>query len=194
MEEVKVDHVSGSRGAQWTTAGTLIGLLANNLLGGGLLGTRGIGAAAMQGADIAYSEALAQKDAEIAALRAEKYSDNNDAATYRQTLADNNALSERIHAVLNPVVAQVAELKTRVTCDKETAELREKLVRSELGAKIDSVAQTCGCGIAQLNQAVAGINATLSNITKQVIPTAAICPEVMERYNSWTAPTAAATT
>lgn len=29
----------------------------------------------------------------------------------------------------------------------------------------------------------------LSQITKTVIPTAAICPEVMPRYNSWTAPT-----
>lgn len=28
----------------------------------------------------------------------------------------------------------------------------------------------------------------LSQITKTVIPTAAICPEVMPRYNSWTAP------
>ena len=83
---------------------------------------------------------------------------------------------------------------TQAFCDSFFAKLREKLVRSELGAKIDSVAQTCGCGIAQLNQAVSGINATLSGITKQVIPTTAICPEVMERYNSWTAPTTPATT
>lgn len=32
----------------------------------------------------------------------------------------------------------------------------------------------------------------LSQITKTVIPTAAICPEVMPRYNSWTAPTTTA--
>ena len=32
----------------------------------------------------------------------------------------------------------------------------------------------------------------LGQITKTVIPTAAICPEVMPRYNSWTAPTSTA--
>ena len=31
---------------------------------------------------------------------------------------------------------------------------------------------------------------TLSGLTKTVIPIASICPEPMQRYNSWTAPTA----
>lgn len=36
--------------------------------------------------------------------------------------------------------------------------------------------------------------ATLSGMTKTVIPIANICPEPMQRYNSWTAPTGTATT
>ena len=36
--------------------------------------------------------------------------------------------------------------------------------------------------------------ATLSGMTKTVIPIANICPEPMQRYNSWTAPTSTATT
>ena len=40
------------------------------------------------------------------------------------------------------------------------------------------------------NTAIAGINNTLSNITKTVVPKDAVCPEYMNRYNSWTAPTA----
>lgn len=87
---------------------------------------------------------------------------------------------------------RVAVLEAQQAKNGEIADLREKLVRAELGAKIDSVAQTCGCGIAQLNNAVAGINNTLNQITHTVIPRTAICPEVMERYNSWIAPTAAA--
>lgn len=35
---------------------------------------------------------------------------------------------------------------------------------------------------------------TLSALTKTVIPVTSICPEPMARYNSWTAPTAPATT
>ena len=30
---------------------------------------------------------------------------------------------------------------------------------------------------------------TLSGLTKTVIPIGSICPEVMQRYNSWVAPT-----
>ena len=33
---------------------------------------------------------------------------------------------------------------------------------------------------------------TLSGLTKTVIPITSICPEVMQRYNSWTAPTTTA--
>ena len=36
--------------------------------------------------------------------------------------------------------------------------------------------------------------AQLASLTKVVIPTASICPEVMPRYNSWTAPAAPTTT
>ena len=36
--------------------------------------------------------------------------------------------------------------------------------------------------------------ATLSGMTKTVIPIGNICPEPMQRYNSWTAPTGTATT
>lgn len=36
--------------------------------------------------------------------------------------------------------------------------------------------------------------ATLNGLTKTVIPIGNVCPEPMARYNSWTAPTAAATT
>lgn len=36
--------------------------------------------------------------------------------------------------------------------------------------------------------------ATLSGMTKTVIPISNICPEPMQRYNSWTAPTGTATT
>ena len=36
--------------------------------------------------------------------------------------------------------------------------------------------------------------ATLSGMTKTVIPIANVCPEPMQRYNSWTAPTATAPT
>ncbi len=137
--------------------------------------------------------------AENAGLRAQKYSDEQDAKVYQATRSENEKLAAQMMAFITPLSQEaasnrerVAVLESQMKSNAEIADLREKLVRSELGAKIDTVAQTCGCGIAQLNNAVAGVNNTLNQITHTVIPRTAICPEVMERYNSWIAPTAAA--
>lgn len=137
--------------------------------------------------------------AENAMLKSENYSDKVAKETYGQSLTDNRRLRDEFFAYVKPLADEaasnrerVAVLESQMKSNDEIVNLREKLVRSELGGRIDSVAQTCGCGIAQLNNAVAGINNTLNQITHTVIPRTAICPEVMERYNSWTAPTAAA--
>lgn len=142
---------------------------------------------------------IAEKDAKIAELTSQKYSDNQDAVLYQATRAENEKLENRLMNFITPLSKEAADNRVRVSVlevemkkNAEIAEQREKNVRLELGAKIDSVAQTCGCGIAQLNNAVAGINNTLNQITHLVVPRTAICPEVMERYNSWVAPTAAA--
>ena len=175
---------------------SLAGLMALGGNGGGLLGG---GLFGNNNAQMAAMGVLAEKDAKIAELTSQKYSDNRDATLYQATRSENEKLENRLMDYIKPLSQEsasnrerVAVLESQMKSNAEIADLREKLVRSELGAKIDSVAQTCGCGIAQLNNAVAGINNTLNQITHTVIPRTAICPEVMERYNSWTAPTAAA--
>ena len=175
---------------------SLAGLMARGGNGGGLLGG---GLFGNNNAQMAAMGVLAEKDAKIAELTAQKYSDNQDAALYQATRSENEKLENRLMDYIKPLSQESASNRERVAVleaqqakNGEIADLREKLVRAELGAKIDSVAQTCGCGIAQLNNAVAGINNTLNQITHTVIPRTAICPEVMERYNSWIAPTAAA--
>ena len=177
-------------------ATSLAGLMALGGNGGGLLGG---GLFGNNNAQMAAMGVLAEKDAKIAELTAQKYSDNQDAALYQATRSENEKLENRLMDYIKPLSQESASNRERVAVleaqqakNGEIADLREKLVRAELGAKIDSVAQTCGCGIAQLNNAVAGINNTLNQITHTVIPRTAICPEVMERYNSWIAPTAAA--
>ena len=175
---------------------SLAGLMALGGNGGGLLGG---GLFGNNNAQMAAMGVLAEKDAKIAELTAQKYSDNQDAALYQATRSENEKLENRLMDYIKPLSQESASNRERVAVleaqqakNGEIADLREKLVRAELGAKIDSVAQTCGCGIAQLNNAVAGSNNTLNQITHTVIPRTAICPEVMERYNSWIAPTAAA--
>ena len=139
---------------------------------------------------------IAEKDAKIAELTAQKYSDNKDSEVYVTSRAENKALRDELMGFIRPLSDEAAQNRERVAVleaqqakNSEIADLREKLIRSELGAKIDSVAQTCGCGIAQLNNAVASLQNTVNGITQTIIPQSAICPPVMPRYNSYTAPT-----
>ena len=131
--------------------------------------------------------------AENANLRAEKYSDNKDTEVYVASRAENKALRDELMGFIRPLSNEAAQNRERIavleTNVAKIADLREKLIRSELGGRIDSVAQTCGCGIAQLNNAVASLQNTVNGITQTIIPQSAICPPVMPRYNSYTAPT-----
>lgn len=135
--------------------------------------------------------------AENANLRAEKYSDNKDAEVYVATRSENKALRDELMGFIRPLSNEaaanrerIAVLETSVAKNAEIADLREKLVRSELGGRIDSVAQACNCGISQNSAAIAALQNTVNGITQTIVPQSVICPPVMPRYNSWTAPTA----
>lgn len=167
-------------------AGLATALLQGSSNGNGILG-------GLFGGNCANG--IAERDAIIANLKAEKYSDNQDATLYQATRSENEKLEARLMAFITPLSQEaannrerVAVLETQQAKNGEIADLREKLVRSELGAKIDSVAQTCGCGIAQLNNAVASLQNTVNGITQTIIPQSVICPPVMPRYNAWQAP------
>ena len=98
--------------------------------------------------------------------------------------------------------ARIAELETEVKLrDANTYTL------TEMGKLRDYVDRRFECVNSAINQQ-AVINAqvtanlacmqntvnTLSGLTKTVIPINSICPEPMQRYNTWVAPTAEATT
>ena len=170
-------------------AGTALGVPAGGANGdgsgilGGIFGNNG-------------GNKMAALLAENGMLKSENYADSVGKNVYTQSLADNRGLRDELFAFIKPLAEEsannrqaVAVLQANQAKNAEIADLREKLVRSELTTKIDNVANTCGCGIAQLNNAVAALSGTVNNITRTVIPAAAICPEVMLRYNSWTTPT-----
>lgn len=172
---------------------TLAGLMALGGNGGGLLGG---GLFGNNNAQMAAMGVLAEKDAKIAELTAQKYSDNQDAVLYQATRSENEKLENRLMAFITPLSNEAAQNRERVAVleaqqakNAEIADLREKLVRSELGGRIDAVAQACDCGIRQNSAAIAALQNTVNGITQTIIPQSVICPPVMPRYNSWTAPT-----
>lgn len=138
---------------------------------------------------------LAEKDAKIAELTAQKYSDNQDAALYQATRSESEKLENRLMAFITPLSQEAAQNRERVAVleaqqakNGEIADLREKLVRAELGGRIDAVAQACDCGIRQNSAAIAALQNTVNGITQTIIPQSVICPPVMPRYNAWQAP------
>lgn len=188
MAEYASKGVAGA-GLGLGIAGTALGLLAGGLNGNGLGGILGGGAMPAMGI-------IAEKDAKIAELTSEKYSDNQDSVLYKATRDENKQLRDEMFAYITPIANEVASnrervavLETQVKCENEKALLREQLVRKD----IELVAQQSACGISQLNNAVNCINQTLCKITNQVVPLSAICPAPMPQYNSWTAPTTTTT-
>ncbi len=135
-----------------------LGFLGSGGLSGGLFGNNN---AAMVAGGNAAVAALAEKDAEIGQLKAEKYT--------------NDKLSEA-YIALNGQINKVAG-------DLATLSLNNERRIGNLEGQVSSLAQAT-------NSAIAGINNTLGGITKTIVPKDAICPEFMNRYNSWTAPAA----
>ena len=97
--------------------------------------------------------------------------------------------------------ARIAALETEVKLrDANTYTLSEvNKMRNYVDSKFDAVnAQLCSQAVINA-QVTANLSClqntvnTLSGMTKTVIPIANICPEPMQRYNSWTAPTAPTT-
>lgn len=178
-------------------AGTALGLLNGGMLNlGGLGGVLGGGSAASTALGV-----LAEKDAKIAKLEAENYSDKVAKETYAQSLADNRATEARINTLLGPVAQaiaanekEIAVLKAEQAKDKEIMQLKIDNCCCQMSGKIDAVAQAATCGIQQNSAALAALQALVGKITNTVVPLDAICPAPMPQYNSWTAPTATTTT
>lgn len=178
-------------------AGTALGLLNGGMLNlGGLGGVLGGGNAAGTALGV-----LAEKDAKIAKLEAENYSDKVAKETYAQSLADNRATEARINTLLGPVAQaiaanekEIAVLKAEQAKDKEIMQLKIDNCCCQMSSKIDAVAQAATCGIQQNSAALAALQALVGKITNTVVPLDAICPAPMPQYNSWTAPTTTTTT
>lgn len=181
-ESVKVSSLDG-KGALWTIGGTLIGgvsLAAVNtvskLLQAHCNGGRGGGG----GTDAAACAlALAEKDAKIALLEADKYTDQKLVEVYK----DLRGIDKEQSVVIGNLASRIAAIET-------AAPLREQIVLGKVG----EVATLATNGINCLTSQVNCLAATVAGITKSVVPISAVCPAPMPQYNSWAAPTTGGTT
>lgn len=144
----------------------------NGALLGGLLGG---------GNQTALSAMIAEKDSKIAELSAERYSDAQDAATYKQTLADNRNLREELYGFIKPIAEEaaanrerVAVLEATIKCENEKAILREKILQQ----KIDLEAAERKCCCDKNATAINALAAIIAQITKVGVPNSVLCPGV----------------
>lgn len=192
MAEYASKGVAGS-GLGLGIAGTALGLLNANNNGGGLLGGLLGGNNWNNAAGAMGLNALAEKDAEIARLKSEKYADKVGIEVYAQSRRENQDLSDRLLSNWVKPLSQeaaanrerIAVLETQVQCDREKAALREQIMTQ----KIDCASREAAHGIADLGMGLASLRHTVDGITRTIIPQTAICPPVMPRWNSYEVPT-----
>lgn len=184
MGEFASKGVAGS-GLGLGIAGTALGVLNSSANGNGLLS--GLFGGNCNGGQVSALQS------EIAMLKAEKYSDKNTSDVYVAIRGEYKDLLEKWITPLSDEACRnrerIAVLETQVKCDNEKALLREQLVREQLGRRIDNCCCETNGRINDLNTRVFGLGRTLDSITSTIVPRTAICPEVMPRYNTWTAPT-----
>lgn len=173
----KKDYASSGVG----NAGLALGIIGTSLASG-LLNGNGVGGLFGNGNRMAANEAvtlaIAQKDAEIARLKADQATDAKMVEVYKDLRAIDKAQD-----------AAISVLKDRVSAIETAAPLREQIVLGQ----VQNVAQSVATANAQVQAQIACIQDTLSGITKTVVPATAVCPQPMPKYNSWTAPTATET-
>lgn len=178
----------GLRGPIWTLAGTSIAsILQNNgngilggILGGNNNGLGSVAAMASQAAGCAVNDKFSTLEAEIARLKAEKYSDNSDIAVYKQTREENKDLQDRLlgnwikpladEAAANKV--KIATLEADVSKNKEIAELQIKLVEERNRTEH---AQLQGA-IGLMDQRLHCVERKVDAITAVRVPNTAVCP------------------
>ena len=151
-----------------TAAGgaALLGGLANNLLGGGLFGP---------GAKPAHSHCQERADmneistlkSQIAKLLSEKYTD---AAIDAQRSRD-AATNEKVYGFVIEQDKNIATLQSQVKCLQKQIQLENKCFARQL----ENQANLTNIGLANANNAIQSLAATVSGFTKIVVPSSAVC-------------------
>lgn len=182
----------GLRGPIWTLAGTSIAkVLQNGGSGilGGLFGNNAMAGMAAQAAGCAVNDKFSTLEAEIARLKAEKYSDNSDIAVYKQTREENKDLQDRLlgnwikpladEAAANKV--KIATLEADIVKNKEITELQIKLAEERNRTEHAQINGAIGL----MDQRLRCVERTVGEITVTHVPATSVCPLPMPRYNQW---------
>lgn len=168
------------------TVGLLNQFAGNCGWGGGFLGGRGCSNGVATAAAMGITDGVANHDtrvisgleSKIARLESERYTDGVGIELYKQIIAESNKNDAKIQANYVELAKAVAALDKQVAVDKQATVDNFAFLNNEISNTKKEI--LCYC------------NATFVP-GKLVMPLSSVCPEAMQRYNSWTAPTTPAT-
>lgn len=175
------------------TVGLLNQMNGGGLFGGGLFGGNNaytsaipamVSSLASNSKDCDTRE-LACKDAEIAKLKSEKYTDQVGIEVYREAMAASNKNDEKINANYKELAQFIAALDKQVAVDKQATTDNINFLHN----KIDCTKKELRTEYINADQRIYDyVNAHFVP-GKLVMPLDKLCPEAMRRYNTWVAPT-----
>lgn len=117
----------------------------------------------------------------IAILESDKYTDQKIIEVYKQSIADNKALEAKINELAERNSAAHEIINRELVTQRETQLIANGKMDKELAL------------LKQADYFNRQLNDCRYVTAKKVVAKDDICPEVMARYNSWTAPTTSAT-
>lgn len=177
IETSKGEKSVASQGVGGTGLGLGIAGTALGLLNGGIIGllNGGNGRNANGTTECNDTRTIGALEAELAREKAERYADNVSINTFKESQKADEKLSDRI-AVLENFAHNI---------DKDTAVEKQRVTDNFafLNNKIDTTK----------NEIMCYCNATFVP-GQLVMPLDNICPQAMQRYNSWEAPTSSTST
>lgn len=113
----------------------------------------------------------------IATLESDRYTDQKIIEAYKQSVADNKALEAKINELAEKNSAAHETINRELVAQREAQLITNGKMDKELAL------------LKQADYFNRQLNDCRYVTAKKVVAKDDICPEVMERYNSWTAPT-----
>ena len=186
IKTVDGDREVASKGVAGTALGLgiagTVGLLnqfaGNCGWGGGFLGGNRAGYGPMTHDAVASVDTreIGRLESKIAKLESERYTDGVGLELYREIISQSNKNDEKIQANYVELAKALAALDKQVAVDKQATVDNFAFLNNEIHTTKKEI--------------MCYVNATFVP-GKLVMPLSNICPEAMQRYNSWTAPTTA---
>ena len=194
----------GLAAAQMLSNGNGLGGILGNLFGGN-----------QQGLAL---NALAQKDAEIAMLKSENYSDKIGKEVYAQHRQDMREQNAELMSFIKPLAEEaannrvkIAELEANIKCCCEKQELREQIMAGKINevalaangrintmeagfnGQLNTMSATTNGNFDALNATISCLTARVNGITSEYVPACKVTPLPMPLANSHTNPAAGTT-